>query len=566
MTYFYRAQHPGKKLTLPIENEVEQEDRNARQLHDRLMIRLSGGEDLIDGFEIVADELAELVASDGIAVYSAGRFIARGKAPSEAEFRKLSRFLNTAPTGQVFATDNLVSVYPDATGFGDRVAGLMAVPISRTPRDYIVFFRREIAKSVKWAGNPDKPVEMTGDGARLTPRKSFESWIELVRGTSAKWSQSELRTGEALRISLIEIVLKLTDEANELRRKAGDKQELLIAELNHRVRNILNLIQGLVSQSRSPGTDIASYTAVLDGRIQSLARAHDQLTRREWSPSSLRDLINVEVTAFLNGQQDRLKITGDAPMLAPEAFSTMALVVHELVTNSAKYGALTDKSGSVSVDVKIMDDGVLQIAWRERGGPPVKAPTRQGFGTTIIEKTIPYELKGTVETRYLLSGMEADIMIPSRYISGKEDRLPESGAPPAHPGKPATATLTGEALVVEDNMVIAMDTADILTGYGASNAHMASSVADALALINANPIDFALLDVNLGDQTSLPVAERLAVDGIPFILATGYGDAESVTTNYPPAEVVNKPFTTESLLEAVARALTREEGGRDDSR
>ena len=156
-----------------------------------------------------------------------------------------------------------------------------------------------------------------------------------------------MRAAEALRISLIEIVLKLSDEANSERRRAAEKQELLIAELNHRVRNILNLIKGLVSQSKEGASDVGAFTTVLDGRIQALARAHDQLTVKEWSPTPLRDLIAVEAEAYLNGQTERLVISGDAPLLAPEAFSTLALVIHELVTNAAKYGAFTDKAGHV---------------------------------------------------------------------------------------------------------------------------------------------------------------------------------------------------------------------------
>lgn len=549
------AQFFSYELVQKIDIQSRLEATDTRQLHDNLMIQLSGGSNLIDEFEVIADELAGLIASDGVAVYSDGRYASRGEAPSEEEFRKLARFLNTAPTGQVFSSHNLASVYPNIEGFSADIAGLFAVPISRTPRDYIVFFRREVAKSVKWAGDPTKPVEVGPNGTRLTPRKSFEAWSEIVRNTATRWSESEKHTGEALRISLIEIVLKLTDEANEMRRKATDTQELLIAELNHRVRNILNLIQGLVSQSRSGAKDVSSYVKVLDGRVQALARAHDQLTRQEWSPSSLRRLIEVEVNAFLTGSKDRLIVSGDAPMLMPEAFSTVALVMHEMVTNSAKYGALTVHSGKVSVDLCIQDDGALLIRWREIGGPPVQAPTRQGFGTTIIEKTIPYELKGTVQTRYLMSGFEADIMIPSVSLSDEQETLSTLQETDSSAVAGVQYQLHGDVLVVEDNMVIALDASDILMANGASKVHMSSSVADALQIIEETEITFALLDVNLGDQTSLPVANRLAELAIPFVLATGYGDAESITANYPDAMIVSKPFTAETLAAAVGTTI-----------
>ena len=549
------AQFFSYELMQKIDFETRLESQSLRKLHDNLMIKLSGGTNLVNGFAVIAGELAGLIANDGIAVYSDGQYAAQGEAPTEEEFRKLASVLNIEPTGDVFSTNRLIEMYPDAVHFGADIAGLMAVPISRAPRDYIVFFRREIAKSVRWAGNPVKPVDVGPNGVRLTPRKSFEAWAEIVRNSSANWSESEIHTGEALRVSLIEIVLKLTDEANETRQKYADKQELLIAELNHRVRNILNLIQGLVSQSRSEPTDLASYTKVLDGRVQALARAHDQLTKREWTPSSLRSLINVEFSAYMAGQHDRLVITGDAPMLAPEAFSTVALVMHELVTNSAKYGAFTDQSGRVAIDLKIQNDGSLAMNWREIGGPPVQAPSRRGFGTTIIEKTIPYELKGTVKTRYLLTGFEADITIPSTSLASEQETV--MSAPKNETFQPVSNenALTGEVLVVEDNMIIAMDASDILADHGASKVHMAGSVEDAQSIINSNTISFALLDVNLGDQTSLPVANNLAERGIPFILATGYGDAEAITASYPSSFVINKPFTAETLLSAMQKAL-----------
>ena len=551
------AQFFSYELEQKVEKELRDSERTSRELHDRLMIQLSSGGDIVENFGAVADELSRIIPCDGIAVLSEGRFVSRGAVPSAEDFPALARFLNTAPMGEVFATDNLVSVYPGADVFADRVAGVLAVPISRTPRDYIVFCRREIARSVQWAGNPQKPVELGPNGIRLTPRKSFEAWTELVRHSCEPWSTVERRTAEALRISLIEIVLKLTDEANLQRRQASEKQELLIAELNHRVRNILNLIQGLVSQSKGGARDVASFTEVLDGRIQSLARAHDQLTRKNWAPSPLQDLIQVEVDAFLNGQESRVKVSGARPLLAPEAFSAMALVLHELVTNAAKYGALTDRSGTVSIKLEIAPDGALLIEWRERGGPPVQAPTRRGFGSTIIERTVPFELNGRVETRFKPTGFEVDIMLPAPLVTdaGEAPEPEPEAVQEAAAAVEEQLPLSGDVLVLEDNMVIALEASDLLSACGASHVALTSNVESALAAIEDRNLTFALLDVNLRDQTSLPVAEVLHERGIPFVLATGYGDAKSILGDYPEVPVLTKPFSSESLLTEIRRTL-----------
>ena len=115
---------------------------------------------------------------------------------------------------------------------------MLVIPISRVPRDYLMFFRREVAQLVNWAGDPAKPVELGPNGVRLTPRKSFEAWREIVRGQCSPWSEPELRAAGALRVTLLEVILQLTANAEHERSDARDRQDLLISELNHRVRNI----------------------------------------------------------------------------------------------------------------------------------------------------------------------------------------------------------------------------------------------------------------------------------------------------------------------------------------
>ena len=526
----------------------------ARALHDALMSQLSSGSGIVDVFDRFAGDIAEVIAFDGAAIYSEGQYRAVGSAPTQEEFMGLARFLNTTPSGQIYATDRLVSRYDAAESFQDRAAGLLALPISRTPRDYLVLFRREIAKSVNWAGNPDKPVEIGPNGVRLTPRKSFEAWKEVVHGQSMPWKTNERRAADALRVTLLEVVLKLADESNAARKRAQDQQELLIAELNHRVRNILSLIRGLVSQSNGDSRSLETYRSVLDARIHALARAHDQLTEKEWDWVPLAALIETEVSAFLSNQSDRIRTEGDQIELTPAAFTTLALVMHELVTNSAKYGALMDSSGSVNVSVELNADGTAQIAWREIGGPPVKPPKRKGFGTTIIEHSIPYELKGTVDTRYRMTGFEAHFTLPASHVRKAAPMRAAEAAPLAPGGK--TVTLAGNALVIEDNMIIALDAVDLLTELGAQNVVTANSVAQALEQIDAHDICFALVDVNLGPELSTPVVERLRAEGIPHVLATGYGASNELQSQFPGAVILRKPYTIDSLRAVLPEVQT----------
>ncbi len=535
-----------------IEHEAEIADADrARRLHDVLMNQISSGVDLTEGFDTVAERIGEVIAHDGIALWSQDRYVTSGLVPTAEEFRGLARFLNTAAASDVFATDALSTLYPAGAAFADRAAGVLALPISRAPRDYIVLFRREVAQTVSWAGNPEKAVSTTGpNGARLTPRKSFEAWQEVVRGTSIRWTPAEIGAAGALRVTLLEVILKLTDEAEAQHRRAVEQQELLIAELNHRVRNILNLIRGLVSQGRGEADDIEAYASVLDTRIHALSRAHDQLTEKGWGWTPLRALLETEARAFLATGMERLRIHGAHPDLSPQAFTTLALVFHEMVTNSAKYGALSAAGGQVDLTLEIDAAGALSVGWVESGGPPVETPTRRGFGSTIISRSVPFELGGSAEVAYPRTGLEARFTVPADHIRAGAEAAP--GAEPAAPPGPVEGTLSGRVLVVEDNMIIAMDAADMLSELGAEEVLTSASVRDALATLERGDVSFAFLDVNLGKETSVAVAEACAARNVPFVLATGYGASQEIARTFPPAPVVKKPYTLPDIRAGLA--------------
>ncbi|BAU88780.1 response regulator receiver modulated GAF sensor protein [Methylorubrum populi] len=527
------------------EEEAAQEARS-REIHNRLMGALASGVTGLESLPDFVEELAAIVPSDGIGLWVDGTVSLHGATPTAEEFAGLVRFLNRTAASRVYAVDEIGRAHEPGRDFTERAAGMLAVPVSRTPRDFLVFFRREVARTVTWAGNPEKPAGLGPNGVRLTPRKSFEAWTETVRGRSLPWSEVELRTAEALRVTLLEVILRLSDSAERERKEAQERQELLIAELNHRVRNILNLIRGVVTQSRANVDRPEDFTAVVGERIQALARAHDQVTSSNWGPGSLRDLVLLEAGAYLGRKADRVVLDGVDVLLEPQAFTTVALVIHELMTNSAKYGALCDSAGRI--DVRWERDALdhLVIHWRESGGPVVRAPTRRGFGTTIIERSIPYELKGEAEVRYELTGLRARFVVPPAYVRAAP---PKQAQPASREPSPATR-LDGTVLVVEDNMIIALEAEEVLTALGASAVDMAASVREALRLIEASRPDRAVLDVNLGSETSVPVARRLAELGIPFAFATGYGESFKVPPDLGDVPVVKKPYGADELLRA----------------
>ena len=498
----------------------------------------------------MVEQLRDLLPCDGVAVCVGDNVTLKGVTPFLEELTELRTFLDCAAASRIFSTDNMSSCYPSAESFAERAAGMLVVPISRAPRDYVILFRHEIARSVTWAGQPGKLIAHGPNGPRLTPRKSFEAWRELKRGQSAPWSNAELRVAELLRVSLLEAILHFTG-MNEVESRAATRQnEVIVAELNHRVRNILGLIRSLVSQSRTSAADVDTFATILGDRVQALARAHDQITAKNWGPSSLAALISTEAEAFLGEGVLRIDLSGPAIQLQPPAFSSVALVVHELVTNAVKHGALAGGTGRVNIVWRYDDKGDVTLDWTEVGGPPVAKPARQGFGSTIIRQSIPHELGGQATLDFEPSGLHARFVLPSRHIVFDVETHSMPVAAPT-PGTPSR--LTGLVLAVEDNVLIALDVEGVLLQLGAERVVVASNVNEALRLIDLETPSFALLDINLGRETSWRIASRLQSLGVPHIFATGYGDG----IDYPPEHrltaVITKPYTSDSIARAFSR-------------
>lgn len=543
----------GQMLSLLLEQRERDElaayQHQTRSIHDQLVAAVVGKGTAGKGIAELIERIAELMPCDGIAVSVDGDVTFRGVTPTLAEFVALRNFLDNKSASEIYATDALSEAFGPARDFADRSSGLLAVPISRTPRDYVVFFRHEIARSVIWAGQPGKIVVTGTTGPRLTPRKSFEAWREMVRGRSEPWTEAEVQAAEMLRVTLLEVVLHLTGLTEREARIAAEKQDVLIAELNHRVRNILGLIRGLIAQSRTTAADVETFASVLGDRVHALARAHDQITAKNWEPGSLETLILTEAGAYLGAGAKRVSVHGPAILLQPAAFSTVALVIHELMTNAAKYGALSGTRGHVTIEWLQQAGNDVELTWREAGGPPVLPPTRRGFGTTIIESSIPHEIGGKVTLQYLVAGVRARLTLPAQQVVA--DHQPVVGSVPPTAALPP-AGVSGCVLLVEDNLIIALDAEEMLRALGATEVAVASNVADALRLIEDTTPSFALLDVNLGSEMSWPVAARLRALGVPYIFATGYGTG----IDYPPGDsltvTVTKPYSTETLASAIA--------------
>lgn len=550
----------GQMLSLLIEKAERDElvayEARTRHIHDHMIASIvergSVGETIAD----LADRMTELIPCDGIGVYVDGIMMLRGITTTRDEFAALLKFLDRIVAGQVYATEALGDTYPSAQNFSACASGILVIPVSRSPSDYLVFFRSEITATVTWAGRPGKLLTPGPNGVRLTPRRSFEAWCDTMRGHSAPWTEPQKRAAEALRVTLLDVVLHLTEITEKEGWAAAQKQELLIAELNHRVRNILGLIRGLITQSRTTALDVNTFAMVLGERVHALARAHDQITARNWGPGSLATLISTEAGAYLGARSTRLQADGPDVLLQPQAFSTVALVIHELMTNAAKYGALSNTDGRVAITWSFNVSGNLILDWTEAGGPSVQPPTRRGFGTTIIERSIPHELGGEAALSYGLAGVKAQFSVPACHVVvGDKRRAIEKQPSAAVPAVSVATRLSGTVLLVEDNIIIAYDAEEMLLSLGAARVAIASNVVEALHLIETETPSFALLDVNLGSDLSWPVATRLRELGIRHIFATGYGSGISYPLEHRSTPVIIKPYSAEALTVAAGQTF-----------
>jgi CheY-like chemotaxis protein len=220
------------------------------------------------------------------------------------------------------------------------------------------------------------------------------------------------------------------------------------------------------------------------------------------------------------------------------------------MTNSAKYGALADSNGQVEVVWGFDQGSSLVIEWKESGGPPVQPPSRRGFGTTIIERSVPFDLKGDAEIRFDLLGVQAKFVIPANYVQMTPSL---SGTPSRIEAKQTAPRLSDTVLIVEDNLIIAMGAEVILLELGARHVDTAASVSQALKAIERAKPSFALLDINLGAENSIAVGRKLLELKVPFIFATGYGEQAPIPPELAAAPVIQKPYTREVVENALAK-------------
>jgi PAS domain S-box-containing protein len=203
------------------------------------------------------------------------------------------------------------------------------------------------------------------------------------------------------------------------RKSAEEQQQLLVHELNHRVKNTLATVQSLAAQTMRSAGSLKEFTAAFEARLFALSKTHNLLTEGAWAGASLRALLEIEVAPYAEGgESGRFSLAGMHDVhLGPRAAVALGLAFHELATNAVKYGALSNDSGSIAVMWNLEDAPqeqqlLLHLVWTEQGGPAVEKPRRRGFGTRLIERGIASELGGEVLLEHKPEGLVCEMRVP----------------------------------------------------------------------------------------------------------------------------------------------------------
>lgn len=335
------------------------------------------------------------------------------------------------------------------------------------------------------------------------------------------------------------------------RKRAEERQILLAEEVDHRARNVVAVVQSIMRLTRADSID--DYIGALDGRIGALSNAHRLLAGSRWEGADLTRLVEEEFAPYRASGNERVKSRGPNVLLPPTTAQTIALALHELATNAAKYGALSVDPGYVELTWQT-EPGKLELVWTESGGPQIGPPDRRGYGSRAIVAGIERQLGGLVNFDWQASGLRCTLCVPHEDTSDPSKR----NVFKTHLDVPLqVASDVGDkrVLLVEDEPLVSMMLADMLSAFGHKVDGPYSRFSDAMLAAKTSNLQAGILDVNLGGEKTYAVADILTDRKIPFAFVTGYGP-DSIVSAFSHAPVLQKPIEA-AKLHALLQQIVR---------
>ena len=384
------------------------------------------GGDLIGVLREACDDLRRMFAGDGFAIVRGSEVEACGTFPPETDIVDLARWSRTRSVAEPFATNELAGAYRDAAAFRDTGSGLLALPLI-DDGTVLLWFRAELVETIEWAGNPHKAVAL-GPDEQLTPRASFDSWSQTVRGRAQRWTREEIEAAHRLRRVLHDLhrTDRLRTLNGELQRTLADKdaliaqKDVLVKEVNHRVQNSLQLVAAFLRlQAKAAGAgDVADQLGEAQARLAAVALVHRRLYRDD-------QVETVDLARYIEELAGDMKVTLGAewgaamrldlaPVLMPtDRAVNLGLILTELVINASKY-AYGGAPGPIGIALEQHRSRIrLIVADQGRG----KSGTNQGFGSRMMDAMIG-GLSGTLDYVDNRPGLRAVVTVPIEAVTG----------------------------------------------------------------------------------------------------------------------------------------------------
>lgn len=355
-------------------------------------------------------------------------------------------------------------------------------------------------------------------------------------------------SGRVVRVTGVSI--DITD-----RKQAEERLILLAEEVDHRARNVITVLQSIIRLTRAE--NIEEYVAALNGRIRALSNAHKLLAKSRWEGADLHRLVEEEIEPYQASDVQRIDVSGPAVLFPPATGQSFALALHELVTNAAKYGALSVESGRVKMTWELQP-GRLKLSWVESNGPKVIRPNHCGYGMRVVMAGIEGQLGGVVNFDWNPDGMRCSMSVPydeegaTTYAprdASLKDADVSPGAPIAMPDK--------AVLLVEDEPLISMMLKELLVTFGHSVDGPYNKMSDAMFSAANRDLHAGILDINVGGEKIYALAEVLAKRKIPFVFVTGYSPG-TVDARFRHVPILQKPIEPQKLRSVLLSAARQE--------